>query len=201
MNQTRFSSEQRRRCASVGRNGGPMLKSHSLVFVQLFYGTHNPCQCGEVHVLVARCIDAALCLFNAYRSRGLRRDPQVNLLTTIESAHRQRDVGDQGRLCLSLCQRSSEKVASGPSAFTDHWECPSIDLGFFQRNPSKKSCISTWPGQPTVVINSPKVASELLERRASSYSDRPRLTVAQEIRNNGLAFTRMNFRDRSRRCA
>ncbi|KAI9508629.1 hypothetical protein F5148DRAFT_950138, partial [Russula earlei] len=50
-------------------------------------------------------------------------------------------------------------------------------------------------GQPTVVINSPKVASELLERRASSYSDRPRLTVAQEIRNNGLAFTRMNFRD------
>ena len=36
-------------------------------------------------------------------------------------------------------------------------------------------------GQPIVVFNSLKTASELLDRRANIYSDRPRLIVANEI--------------------
>ncbi|KAI9450251.1 cytochrome P450 [Russula earlei] len=54
-------------------------------------------------------------------------------------------------------------------------------------------------GQPTVVINSLKVAFELLERRASNYSDRPRLVMAQEILSNGLLLSLMSYGDRWRR--
>jgi hypothetical protein len=41
-------------------------------------------------------------------------------------------------------------------------------------------------GQPVVIINSLKVATELLDRRANTYSDRPRLIVAGEILCGGL---------------
>jgi hypothetical protein len=36
-------------------------------------------------------------------------------------------------------------------------------------------------GQPMVVLNSQKVASDLLDRRAAKYSDRPPLIVASEM--------------------
>jgi hypothetical protein len=36
-------------------------------------------------------------------------------------------------------------------------------------------------GQPVVVLNSPKVAADLLDRRAAIYSDRPPLIVASEM--------------------
>lgn len=41
-------------------------------------------------------------------------------------------------------------------------------------------------GQPILVINSLKTAFELLDRRASIYSDRPRAVVAHEILCGGL---------------
>jgi hypothetical protein len=51
-------------------------------------------------------------------------------------------------------------------------------------------------GQPAVVINSVKAAYDLLERRASNYSDRPQLIMAQEILSNGLLFSLMNHGER-----
>ena len=41
-------------------------------------------------------------------------------------------------------------------------------------------------GQPIIVINSLKVAAELLDRRSNIYSDRPRMIVANEILSGGL---------------
>ncbi|KAA1470676.1 cytochrome P450 [Dentipellis sp. KUC8613] len=41
-------------------------------------------------------------------------------------------------------------------------------------------------GQPLVVINSPKVAADLLDRRAGKYSDRPRNIVAGDLMTGGL---------------
>ena len=51
-------------------------------------------------------------------------------------------------------------------------------------------------GQPTIVLNSLRSAMELLEHRASNYSDRPRLIMAQEIISNGLLFVMMNYGER-----
>ena len=51
-------------------------------------------------------------------------------------------------------------------------------------------------GQPIIVINSLKVAAELLDKRANIYSDRPRMIVANEILSGGLfgAFLRYGER-------
>jgi hypothetical protein len=43
-------------------------------------------------------------------------------------------------------------------------------------------------GQPVVIINSQKVAIELLDRRAAIYSDRPRNVIACDIMTGGLFF-------------
>jgi hypothetical protein len=43
-------------------------------------------------------------------------------------------------------------------------------------------------GQPIVVLNSQRVATDLLDRRSRIYSDRPRLIVASDIMCAGLAF-------------
>ena len=51
-------------------------------------------------------------------------------------------------------------------------------------------------GQPTIVLNSLRPAFDLLEHRASNYSDRPRLIMAQEIISNGLLFSLMNYGER-----
>ena len=51
-------------------------------------------------------------------------------------------------------------------------------------------------GQPVVVLNSLKSASNLLDRCASNYSDRPRLIMAQEILSNGILFVFLNYGDR-----
>jgi len=51
-------------------------------------------------------------------------------------------------------------------------------------------------GQPTIVLNSFKSALDLLEHRASNYSDRPRLIMVQEIISNGLLFGFMNYGER-----
>jgi hypothetical protein len=43
-------------------------------------------------------------------------------------------------------------------------------------------------GQPMVILNSHKIATDLLDRRAAKYSDRPPLIVASEIMCGGLLF-------------
>ena len=50
-------------------------------------------------------------------------------------------------------------------------------------------------GQPIVVINSHKVAAELLGRRVNVYSDRPRLIVANDILCRGLLYAFMPYGD------
>jgi hypothetical protein len=50
-------------------------------------------------------------------------------------------------------------------------------------------------GQPMIVINSLKTASELLDRRANIYSDRPRLIVAHEILCGGLFSAAVSYGD------
>ncbi|KAH8981446.1 cytochrome P450 [Lactarius hatsudake] len=47
-------------------------------------------------------------------------------------------------------------------------------------------------GQPILVSNSLKAASELLDRRANIYSGRPRMIMAQEIISGGLLFALLN---------
>ena len=50
-------------------------------------------------------------------------------------------------------------------------------------------------GQPMIVINNLKAASELLDRRANIYSDRPRLIVAHELICGGLFTALMPYGD------
>ena len=50
-------------------------------------------------------------------------------------------------------------------------------------------------GQPIIIINSLKVAFELLDRRANIYSDRPLLIVANEILCGGLFTAFMSYGD------
>ncbi|KAH9070779.1 cytochrome P450 [Lactarius deliciosus] len=47
-------------------------------------------------------------------------------------------------------------------------------------------------GQPILVLNSLKAASELLDRRSNIYSGRPRMIMAQEIISGGLLFALLN---------
>ncbi|KAH9073438.1 cytochrome P450 [Lactarius deliciosus] len=54
-------------------------------------------------------------------------------------------------------------------------------------------------GQPILVLNSIKAAAELLDRRASIYSDRPRMIMAQEVLSGGLTFPFLGYDDRWRR--
>jgi hypothetical protein len=50
-------------------------------------------------------------------------------------------------------------------------------------------------GQPILIINGLKTAFELLDRRASIYSDRPRLIVANGILCGGLFTASMSYGD------
>ena len=43
-------------------------------------------------------------------------------------------------------------------------------------------------GQPTIVLNSQKAASDVLDRRAAVTSGRPRFVVGQELLCEGLLF-------------
>jgi len=48
-------------------------------------------------------------------------------------------------------------------------------------------------GQPIIVLNTQKVAADLLDRRAGIYSDRPRNIVAAQIMCGGLAMVFQNY--------
>jgi hypothetical protein len=50
-------------------------------------------------------------------------------------------------------------------------------------------------GQPIVILNSRKVAVDLLERRAGIYSDRPTNIVACELMCDGLFFVFARYGD------
>jgi hypothetical protein len=50
-------------------------------------------------------------------------------------------------------------------------------------------------GQPIVVLNSRKVAADLLDRRAAIYSDRPRNIVALDIMSRGLLFALSHYNE------
>ena len=50
-------------------------------------------------------------------------------------------------------------------------------------------------GQPIVVLNSHKVAGDLLDRRSMTYSDRPRNIVACDIMTGGLLFALARYGD------
>ena len=50
-------------------------------------------------------------------------------------------------------------------------------------------------GQPIIIVNSQKVATDLFDRRAGIYSDRPPLIVACEIMTNGLFFALARYGD------
>ena len=50
-------------------------------------------------------------------------------------------------------------------------------------------------GQPIIILNSRKVAADLLERRAGIYSDRPVNIVACELMCNGLFFIFTRYGD------
>jgi hypothetical protein len=50
-------------------------------------------------------------------------------------------------------------------------------------------------GQPIIVLNSLKVAFELLDRRANLYSDRPQLIVASGILSGSLFTAFMSYGD------
>ncbi|KAF9479694.1 cytochrome P450 [Pholiota conissans] len=54
-------------------------------------------------------------------------------------------------------------------------------------------------GSTTIVINSFKVATELIEKRSTNYSDRPRMIMADELMEWAWSFIHMPYADRWRR--
>jgi hypothetical protein len=50
-------------------------------------------------------------------------------------------------------------------------------------------------GKPTIIFNSMKSAFEVLERRASNSSGRPRFVVVQDIINSGLGLSLLDYGD------
>jgi len=54
----------------------------------------------------------------------------------------------------------------------------------------------TAAGQPIIVLNSHKVAADLLDRRSGIYSDRPRNIVACDIMTGGLLFPLAKYGDK-----
>jgi hypothetical protein len=50
-------------------------------------------------------------------------------------------------------------------------------------------------GQPIIILNSQRVATDLLDRRAGIYSDRPPLIVACDIMTDGLLFGLARYSD------
>ena len=50
-------------------------------------------------------------------------------------------------------------------------------------------------GKPTIVFNSMKSAFEVLERRFSNSSGRPRFVVAHDIINSGLGLSLLDYGD------
>ncbi|VDC01478.1 unnamed protein product [Peniophora sp. CBMAI 1063] len=54
-------------------------------------------------------------------------------------------------------------------------------------------------GKPMVILNSPSIATELLDRRATIYSDRPTMIVSNEIMCDGLMLPSVSYGDKWRR--
>lgn len=72
---------------------------------------------------------------------------------------------------------------------------PTLWLFTFTMKLSGQMMYSNVFGQPFLVINSPKTAFELLDRRANIYSDRPRYVVANKILCGGLFTIFLSYGD------
>jgi hypothetical protein len=68
------------------------------------------------------------------------------------------------------------------------------NLRVYQRYPEHMMYLNSF-GQSVLVCNSVKAASDLLDRRAHIYSDRPRFIVAHEILSGGLFTVTMTYGD------
>jgi hypothetical protein len=70
-----------------------------------------------------------------------------------------------------------------------------FDVARFTREIAENVMFLRAFGQPIVIFNSLKVATELLDRRANIYSDRPRLIASNEILCGGLFTGMMPYGD------
>lgn len=77
-----------------------------------------------------------------------------------------------------------------------------LSIFFFSRNTYFGTLGDAGPvyglnlaGQPVLVLNSHKVASEVLDKRSAIYSDRPRMIVVSEILCQGLFFAFVRYGD------
>jgi hypothetical protein len=119
-------------------------------------------------------------------------------------------------LCSSLCHKPVPQAAPGASWLPNHRKCPRAsnsavaqvyrvaEAVWSGRLYSHLTSLILTPlgdiiylnaaGQPMVILNSQKIAADLLDRRAGIYSDRPRNIVASDIMTGGLlvVFTRYN---------
>jgi len=121
-------------------------------------------------------------------------------------------------LCDSLHNKPVQKAAPGASWLPYHRQRPrakitavakvyrvaeavrlvllglSLSITHGILTPSGNVIYLNAAGQPMVILNSQKVAADLLDRRAGIYSDRPRNIVASDIMTGGLlvVFTRYN---------
>jgi hypothetical protein len=120
-------------------------------------------------------------------------------------------------LCGSLCHKPVPQAAPGASWLPNHRKCPRASnsavvqvyrvakavwsgplyshLTSLIFTPSGDIIYLNAVGQPMVILNSQKVAADLLDRRAGIYSDRPRNIVAFEILTGGLFFVLSQYND------
>ena len=138
--------------------------------------------------------------------------PALDMGTRPENFLGRRHSQSHSVLYSSLSRKSISKTTSWPSGLPNHWESPRDEGGrtvaqVFRvakqirsvryRSPFFQYLNLSLPGdviylnaagQPIVIINSSKVAVELLDRRAAIYSDRPRNIVVSDIMCGGLLF-------------
>jgi hypothetical protein len=96
-------------------------------------------------------------------------------------------------MCLSFGHNNGLSSQSGESS-TVGGSFKSISFPFVSSIGIGNIIYLNAAGQPMVILNSQKVAADLLDRRAGIYSDRPRNIVASDIMTGGLlvVFTRYN---------
>lgn len=86
---------------------------------------------------------------------------------------------------------SGYRLRSGRPRMVNLEFCSTESLNIYLTYPGPLVYLNV-AGQPIIVLNSHKVAADLLDRRASIYSDRPPNIVASDMLTGGLlvVFTR-----------
>jgi hypothetical protein len=93
-----------------------------------------------------------------------------------------------------LVSKDCKERFGGYRSSSNHWH-GNAELDAPRQSPGEVMYLDV-AGQPTVVLNSLKSTYELLERRATTYSGRPRRIMVQEILSQGLLFSLMGYEDR-----